>query len=460
MIACNEEAVIGVALKSVLALVDEVVVVDTGSRDNTRIIAEGYGARVIDMPWQDDFSAARNVALAEATGEWILVLDADERLQPIRPVVFQRLLSAPEVAGYRLLMVNPRDEKTTHTFQLVRLFRNRPEIRFQYPIHEQIIPRLNAWAVEQGMVVADSPLVVMHEGYRQQKSAEKRDRNLRILRKAVVTYPEEAYFEYQLACETLVVLDDEVLPIAGMGAARASLERAWQKAANLPGPERQRLAYGPDLVAKVAACRLACDCTPQARQIIAEGRDLFGDQPVLLLQGIAADCRYLREYAAQMDTCERARLLDGLRRDIHNLRTMEPGTSVSPMDSRYQNLYPFRYLGEIALLEGKVGEAAEWFEKALTIDGNYSFAWLGLAECARFAGDRKRSLKLYLRTVTESEWNHRAWLRGCSLLEELDFHDNAASWRRQVALHFPEHPLATRLGQSEEQARPSLLTSG
>ena len=66
LIARNEEATIGMAIKSVLALVDEVIVVDTGSDDNTRIIAEGYGARVLDVAWEDDFAAARNAALAEA----------------------------------------------------------------------------------------------------------------------------------------------------------------------------------------------------------------------------------------------------------------------------------------------------------------------------------------------------------------------------------------------------------
>ena len=58
MIARDEESAIGMTIKSVLALVDEVIVVDTGSRDNTRIIAEGYGARVMEMPWTDDFAAA------------------------------------------------------------------------------------------------------------------------------------------------------------------------------------------------------------------------------------------------------------------------------------------------------------------------------------------------------------------------------------------------------------------
>ena len=102
MIARDEEATIGMAMKSAMALVDEIIVVDTGSHDNTRIIAEGYGARVVELRWQDDFAAARNAGLAEATGEWILVLDADERLQPIRPVAFQSLVQDEEVAGYRV----------------------------------------------------------------------------------------------------------------------------------------------------------------------------------------------------------------------------------------------------------------------------------------------------------------------------------------------------------------------
>ena len=460
MITRNEEGSVGLAIKSVLALVDEVIVVDTGSQDNTRIIAEGYGARVIDMPWQDDFAAARNIALAEATGDWILVLDADERVQPLRPVEFQRLLNMPGVAGYRVQMVSPRNKTCTQTFHLVRLFRNQPEVRYRYPIHEQIVPSLNAWAEEQGMVVAESTLVVVHEGYRRERSAEKRDRNQRILRKAITAYPGESYFEYQLACETLSRLDDEVLPVAGRSSALINLEHAWQKVQSLGPIARKRLAYGPDLVAMIAACRLTRNCVPAARQIIGEGRELYGDHPSLLLQSIAADCRYLLEYAGQLDVEERGRLLESARRDIHNLREAKLTNLAAPTDERCQTLYPLRYLGELALMEGKVGEAAELFEKALTVDSSYSFAWLGLAECARFAGDRKRALKLYLRTVTENEWNHRAWLRGCSLLEELEFHDNAASWRRKVALHFPEHPLAASLGCQEVFDKPMLLTTG
>ena len=82
MIACDEEANIGACLQSASRDVDEIIVVDTGSRDRTRSVARHHGARVVELPWRDDFSAARNHGLEQAAGEWILVLDCDERIAP------------------------------------------------------------------------------------------------------------------------------------------------------------------------------------------------------------------------------------------------------------------------------------------------------------------------------------------------------------------------------------------
>jgi Tfp pilus assembly protein PilF len=115
------------------------------------------------------------------------------------------------------------------------------------------------------------------------------------------------------------------------------------------------------------------------------------------------------------------------------------------VDSRVRNLYPLRYRGELALLEGRVAEAVGLFEQALDLDPEYTFGWLGMAACSLFAGDRKRALKLYLRTVADEPGNHRAWLAGCGLMAELGFQGNAASWWRQLAERFPEHP-AVRTG--------------
>jgi glycosyltransferase involved in cell wall biosynthesis len=102
MIVRDAEETVGRAIKSALAVVDEVVVVDTGSADNTRLIVEGYGARVVEHDWSDDFSAARNAGIEAAYGDWILVLDADEILESIRPVEVGRLLSNDAAIGYQV----------------------------------------------------------------------------------------------------------------------------------------------------------------------------------------------------------------------------------------------------------------------------------------------------------------------------------------------------------------------
>ena len=75
-----------------------------------------------------------------------------------------------------------------------------------------------------------------------------------------------------------------------------------------------------------------------------------------------------------------------------------------------------------------------------------------MAECSRFAGDRKRALKLYLRTVTAGDANHRGWLRGWSLMRELDYRDNAASWWARLTRAFPEHPEVVRRNREADLA--------
>ena len=78
MIVKNEASCLAGCLRSVQGLVDEIIIVDTGSTDGTKDIAASFGAKAVDFVWQDDFSAARNESLKHATGDWILVLDADE----------------------------------------------------------------------------------------------------------------------------------------------------------------------------------------------------------------------------------------------------------------------------------------------------------------------------------------------------------------------------------------------
>ncbi len=441
VIARDEEATIGMAIKSVLALVDEVIVVDTGSHDNTRIIAEGYGARVVDIAWADDFSAVRNIALNEAACDWVLVLDADEYLQPVRPVEFQRLLHDATVAGYRLRLISSDVTAIDAPENRVRLFRNAPEVRYQYPINERIMPALGEWAVTRGLQVLEADLAIMHDPSDKDSRTRKRERNLRILRKAVTAYPEEPYFPYQLAVEALCVLDGEVLPVAGINGALAHLHTAWHKARSF-APERQRkLPWLADLGVRITSTLLALDRLEEARQVAEQVREIFPDHPQVLLQAVAVTCRLLEQPDEQWSAVSAGGLIAAAEADLRRILAGDTDTYGTAVDRRVQDLYPLRFLGDLALMEGRVSDAVGLFEQALSLDPAYSFGWLGMAECSRYAGDRKRALKLYLRTITENADNHRAWIRGCDLMRETGFADNADSWWRKVVEQFPEHPL-------------------
>ncbi|MEN8008258.1 MAG: tetratricopeptide repeat protein, partial [Candidatus Krumholzibacteriota bacterium] len=195
-----------------------------------------------------------------------------------------------------------------------------------------------------------------------------------------------------------------------------------------------------DLGARITSSLLAAGEVAEAAAKAEAIREVYPDHPLVLLQAVAVDCARLRLDDGPRGKSSRAQVIARARRELKRIMKSRTGASGTPVDSRVRKLYPLRYLGELALLEGNVTDAVGLFEKALSLDPHYSCGWLGLAECSRFAGDSKRALKLYLRTVTENDGNHRAWIRGCDLMNRMDFQDNAASWWRKVVGKFPEHP--------------------
>jgi tetratricopeptide (TPR) repeat protein len=140
MIVKNEESNIAACLESVRDLVDEIIVVDTGSNDATKSIAAGFGAKVFDFQWVDDFAAARNESLRHATREWIFWMDADDRLDEEnrgKLRAFFGQLPQANVA-YRMKCVSLLNNGTTTVNIQPRLFRNDPRIRWKCRCHEQI----------------------------------------------------------------------------------------------------------------------------------------------------------------------------------------------------------------------------------------------------------------------------------------------------------------------------------
>ncbi|MEC7987062.1 MAG: glycosyltransferase, partial [Myxococcota bacterium] len=139
MIIRNEEKELVSFLKNVAPYADEIVAVDTGSTDRSRrILSKHPKVRLLRFPWVDDFAAARNISLEAAKGDWILVMDADERME--NPKLLPELLAAEEIDAYNVCIRNLQPEGSLTRYEqsyLPRLFRNKG-YRYEGIIHEQI----------------------------------------------------------------------------------------------------------------------------------------------------------------------------------------------------------------------------------------------------------------------------------------------------------------------------------
>jgi len=140
MIVRDEEKRLARCLASALPWVGEAVVVDTGSRDGTAALAESMGARVSRFAWCDDFAKARNQALAAATAEWVLVLDADEVLRVDDADAWARALTNAAIAAYSIDCHDRIDDGGVAVGPVLRLFRRAaPDMVYRGEVHEQIV---------------------------------------------------------------------------------------------------------------------------------------------------------------------------------------------------------------------------------------------------------------------------------------------------------------------------------
>lgn len=172
MIVKNEEATLEDCLNSVKDVVDEMVILDTGSTDRTVEIAQKFGANVYFFEWCNDFAVARNQALRVVTGDWVLVLDADEKLKPeVVPVIKQAIQNEQCIL---INLIRHEVGAAQSPYSMVsRLFRNHPEIYFTHPYHAmvddsvaQLLAKEPNWQVLELAEVA-----ISHEGYTEQAIA-------------------------------------------------------------------------------------------------------------------------------------------------------------------------------------------------------------------------------------------------------------------------------------------------
>lgn len=252
MIVKNEERCLARCLASVRAVADEIIIVDTGSNDNTIKIASNYNATTVHYKWTDDFAAARNYGLERTTGDWILVLDADEFAS--KNLTHETLLFINHTPSIGRLRIVSDFRKNGAMFRsqsyVARLFPR--GARFQGRIHEQIVsplPRVNLRAE------------LWHDGY---LNTQKSDRNVKLLLAELEAGPDSPYLLYQLAVEyTTLERPDEALKC---------LQRAFT-GMKFTDP------FAPNIVVDLLYTTMALQCFEVGREAIGKSLKYLDDFP-------------------------------------------------------------------------------------------------------------------------------------------------------------------------------------
>ncbi|HPZ08912.1 MAG TPA: glycosyltransferase [Candidatus Eremiobacteraeota bacterium] len=193
MIVKNEEYNIYTCLKQVEDLVDEIIIVDTGSTDNTLKVLNQFPVTLYHYKWDDDFSSARNYSISKCTCNWILILDADEFIDSTLKYMVRELIKTKDFVGFEFEQFTYLSNDITPEFRIepvLRLFPNHSSLRFRYSIQEKLIcnnPELEFKHIYSG-------IRLWHYGYMQQnyQSREKYNRNLQVYLKNLLLKPEDS----------------------------------------------------------------------------------------------------------------------------------------------------------------------------------------------------------------------------------------------------------------------------
>ncbi len=358
MLVRDEEGDLPRALGSVQGLVDEIIVVDTGSVDHSRQIARSFGAKVYNHAWQDDFSAPKNLALQKARGKWVLILDADEELMPEdREKIRQAVESPGKAEGFLLGVVNYTGEAPGVQYELtlnLRLFRNRPGCRFTRPVHEQLS------GLGPGAELASRPDIrILHYGYLEPYLVRKRkrERNFLLLQRRLEQGQADAFDYFNLGVEY-------------------NRQNLWQEA--LRALELARKLEPGEPMWLSACRRLQIQCLLQlqawdeALQAAEESLEVYPDYAdMVYLRGIALTGK--GRYTQALGAFYQAAAMNGL---------VPPGYAHDPGLTGFKAYYS---IGQAQLQLGKLDEAVSALRKALQLEPGYRPALLALARC--LAGD-------------------------------------------------------------------------
>jgi hypothetical protein len=336
LIVRNESAFIDDCLRSLTGVVDEIVVVDTGSTDDTMEKARRFPVGLHTFKWCNDFSAARNFAIDQASGDWILYVDADERLDVPDRAAWNDVIADRRKVGWRLRF----HQRVGWTPYLeLRLFRNDPRIRFRGVIHECMREGVQTVCREDGLEIGSCDVALHHFGYETGQS-HKISRNVPLLRQYLRQDPSRVYCWWHLGTMLLAAGDE------------AGAAEAWQSGI---AAARRHGATG-DMSHALPFFSLALlDCAHgrPLRGLLEEAVALFPQH--LALRWLAA------KYAIEQGKGEMA------RKDLEDLAKIDPDKFVDPRVCYNKTLFTYKVPESLALCHFRAGrfrEAAEWYRRA------------------------------------------------------------------------------------------------
>lgn len=277
MIVRDSSRTLGECLDSIRGWVDEIIVVDTGSIDDSRAVARDFGAHVFEFPWVDDFAAARNESLRHAKGQWLFWMDSDDTIDEDNGRELRALANgqhASKTLGYVVQVQCPAkdDEGIEHSTVVdhVKLIKNDPRIRFEGRIHEQVLPSIR----RAGGAVEWTDLFVVHSGSDHSPKGKQRkiERDLRILKLDIAERPDHPFVLFNLGMTYENIGDAD------------QAERWLRRCLSVSNPTEShvRKAY-----ALLTSCLAKAGRVPEAQATCEEGLAHFpGDRELSFRRGL------------------------------------------------------------------------------------------------------------------------------------------------------------------------------
>jgi tetratricopeptide (TPR) repeat protein len=287
MIVRDEEEMLPRCLAAVKGAADEIVIVDTGSTDRTIEIARSFGARVIEREWTGSFSDARNASFDAATSDWIMYLDADEVLVTDDVAKLRSVTGRTWREAFYLVETNYTGEAgdgTALTHNALRIFRNRPQYRFEGRLHEQIAQHLPAYAPER---IEQTSVRIEHYGYlgSVRTARDKSQRNLELLKAQQAESAPTPFLHFNLGSEYAAAGDGP--------AALAEFEQAWAMVET--DAEGGAYEFAPTLVVRLVKALRVCGRQPDAIARADDGLEHFPGFTDLVLEQAYASLGLGRE---------------------------------------------------------------------------------------------------------------------------------------------------------------------